>query len=195
VGEVLYGRKCSDNSSPPSFLKDDSTSTKLSKSLREAFTSLFEADIPADKREDWNAFTKFLNDKTVTPPPALTDAVLQDQLEAWKFGVPYLLRKSGSQVARLYSLGDGAATVAGIMALDSQKALCINQSASSTGPKRAASAVTASTISLSPPAMELQAALITAVFSAVPEDFPALPPQFRCLATMGNPSTESLIHE
>lgn len=194
VGEVLYGRKYSDNSSPPSFLKDDSTSTKLSKSLREAFTSLFEADIPADKREDWNAFTKFLNDKTVTPPPALTDAVLQDQLEAWKFGVPYLLRKAGAQVARLYSLGDGAATVAGILALDSQKALCINQSASSTGPKRAASTVTASIISLSPP-MELQAALITAVFSSVPEDFPVLPPQFRCLATMGNPYSESLIHE
>ena len=117
VGEVLHERKSSDNSPPPSFLKDDTTSAKLPKPSREAFTSLFESVIPKDKQDDWNAFIKFFNEKSVTPPTALTDAALQGQLEEWKFGIPYLLRKDGSPVARLLSLGDGCDLMSGNTAL------------------------------------------------------------------------------
>jgi hypothetical protein len=202
VGEVLHGRCSSDGSPAPEFLKPDinaASATKQPKSMREAFTALFTSRIPADKQEDWQAFLKFLDTRAAAPVNlALSDAVLQEHLEEWELDIPFLLRKPDAPVARLHSLGDGAYSLDEVMALDNQRAICINQPASSlssSGAKRPATHTTASVTLLSPPTAELRASVIAAVFAEAPDFFLALPPEYRCLATMGHPSSDPVTHE
>lgn len=206
VAGVLHEMRSSDSSSPPAFLKADTSftgvPTKLAPKSRDAFTALFEDNIPVAKSADWQAFLSYLVDGRMTAAAtlALTDSVLQDHLEEWEFNVPFLLRKSGSHTARLFSSGRGMYSLDAILALNNQLAICINQpapsfSASTAGAKRTVNPTTALVTTLSPPAAELQAAIIAAVFSAVPDEIRTLPPQLRCLATMGLLPPDPLTHE
>ena len=194
VAAVLQ-RKSRPEDAPLAFLRPDNSTSKLGKPFREAFVTPFKDSIPPDCQNDWKTFLDYLEDGRTTAPLVtfpLSDGILQDNLGRWKWDIPHLVCKHDAAVARLVSLGRVAFSLAGILQVARRKAIFIVLPAPSTSGSRSRYPHTlASVFSLSIPAEEMRAALIAEARSAAPPGLRILPMQFRCAATLGNPSLDS----